>query len=86
MRSPAGIGPGETDGVGAWLRVRDRSPSPKRGHGAGCCGRPPVLRPGGELWVVGNRHLEYNDKLNRAFGNSEVMANNPKFQVIRAIG
>jgi 16S rRNA (guanine1207-N2)-methyltransferase len=44
-----------------------------------------VLRPGGELWVVGNRHLEYFDKLKRAFGNSQVMASNPKFLVIRAV-
>ena len=44
-----------------------------------------VLRPGGALWVVGNRHLEYLDKLKRAFGNSQVVADNPKFQVIRAV-
>lgn len=45
-----------------------------------------VLRPGGELWVVGNRHLEYYDKLKRALGNSQLMASDPKFQVIRAVG
>jgi 23S rRNA (guanine1835-N2)-methyltransferase len=45
-----------------------------------------VLRPGGELWVVGNRHLEYYDKLKRAIGNSQLMASDPKFQVIRAVG
>ena len=44
-----------------------------------------VLGPGGELWVVGNRHLEYFDKLKRAFGNSQVMASTSKFLVIRAV-
>ena len=44
-----------------------------------------VLAPGGELWVVGNRHLEYFDKLKRAFGNSQVMASTSKFLVIRAV-
>jgi 23S rRNA (guanine1835-N2)-methyltransferase len=28
-----------------------------------------ALRPGGELWVVGNRHLGYHLKLRRLFGN-----------------
>jgi 23S rRNA (guanine1835-N2)-methyltransferase len=45
-----------------------------------------VLRRGGELWVVGNRHLEYHDKFKRALGNSQIMASNSKFQVIRAVG
>jgi 16S rRNA (guanine1207-N2)-methyltransferase len=44
-----------------------------------------VLRPGGELWVVGNRHLEYYGKLKRAFGNSQLIASNSRFQVIRAL-
>jgi 16S rRNA (guanine1207-N2)-methyltransferase len=44
-----------------------------------------VLRRGGELWVVGNRHLDYYEKLKRAFGNSQVMANDPKFLVVRAV-
>ena len=44
-----------------------------------------VLRPKGELWVVGNRHLEYADKVKRALGNSQVVANDPGFLVVRAV-
>ncbi|MFC7884941.1 methyltransferase [Streptomyces sp. NPDC057376] len=44
-----------------------------------------VLRPGGELWVVGNRHLGYHVALRRLFGNSEVVASDPKFVVLRAV-
>ncbi|MGX1488622.1 23S rRNA (guanine1835-N2)-methyltransferase [Streptomyces tendae] len=44
-----------------------------------------ALRPGGELWVVGNRHLGYHVKLRRLFGNSEVVASEPKFVVLRAV-
>lgn len=44
-----------------------------------------ALRPGGELWVVGNRHLGYHTKLRRLFGNCEVMASDPKFVVLRAV-
>ena len=44
-----------------------------------------ALRQGGELWVVGNRHLGYHVKLKRLFGNCEVVASNPKFVVLRAV-
>ncbi|KQX11197.1 50S rRNA methyltransferase [Streptomyces sp. Root431] len=44
-----------------------------------------ALRPGGELWVVGNRHLGYHVTLRRIFGNSELVASDPKFVVIRAV-
>lgn len=44
-----------------------------------------ALRPGGELWVVGNRHLGYHVKLRRIFGNCEVVESNPKFVVLRAV-
>ncbi len=44
-----------------------------------------TLRPGGELWVVGNRHLGHHVKLRRLFGNSEVVASDPKFVVLRAV-
>ncbi|MFE0857182.1 MULTISPECIES: methyltransferase [Streptomyces] len=44
-----------------------------------------VLRPGGELWVVGNRHLGYHVALRRLFGNSELVASDPKFVVLRAV-
>ena len=44
-----------------------------------------VLRRGGELWVVGNRHLAYHAKLNRLFGNCDMVAGNGKFVVLRAV-
>ncbi|MGW5848652.1 methyltransferase [Streptomyces sp. NPDC055254] len=44
-----------------------------------------VLRPGGELWVVANRHMGYHTHLRRLFGNSEVVASEPKFVVLRAV-
>ncbi|MGC3000692.1 methyltransferase [Streptomyces sp. G35A] len=44
-----------------------------------------TLRPGGELWVIGNRHLGYHVKLRRLFGNSEVVASDPKFVVLKAV-
>ncbi|MEU2064547.1 methyltransferase [Streptomyces sp. NPDC013455] len=44
-----------------------------------------ALRPGGELWVVGNRHLGYHVKLKRLFGNSQLVAGDPKFVVLKAV-
>ena len=44
-----------------------------------------ALRPGGELWVIGNRHLGYHLKLRRLFGNSELVAGDAKFVVLRAV-
>ncbi|MGY0065778.1 methyltransferase [Streptomyces sp. QTS137] len=44
-----------------------------------------ALRAGGELWVVGNRHLGYHVKLRRLFGNSEVVASDRKFVVLKAV-
>ncbi|MDF3299310.1 methyltransferase [Streptomyces tropicalis] len=44
-----------------------------------------VLRPGGELWVVGNRHLGYHVALRRLFGNCELVASDPKFVVLRSV-
>ncbi|MFI7500912.1 methyltransferase [Streptomyces sp. NPDC049687] len=44
-----------------------------------------TLRPGGELWVVGNRHLGYHVKLRRLFGNCELVAGDPKFVVLRSV-
>ena len=43
-----------------------------------------ALRSGGELWVVGNRHLAYHAKLKRRFGNCTVVSANSKFVVVRA--
>jgi 23S rRNA (guanine1835-N2)-methyltransferase len=44
-----------------------------------------ALRRGGELWVVGNRHLGYHAKLKRLFGNCEPIASNAKFVVLRSV-
>jgi len=44
-----------------------------------------VLKTGGELWVVGNRHLGYHVRLKGLFGNCELVASNQKFVVLRAI-
>ncbi|CAM5597067.1 Ribosomal RNA large subunit methyltransferase G OS=Streptomyces fumanus OX=67302 GN=rlmG PE=3 SV=1 [Streptomyces fumanus] len=44
-----------------------------------------ALAPGGELWVVGNRHLGYHVKLRRLFGNCRLVASDPKFVVLRAV-
>ncbi|MFJ5546653.1 methyltransferase [Streptomyces sp. NPDC093225] len=44
-----------------------------------------ALRKGGELWVIGNRHLGYHLKLRRLFGNCELVASDPKFVVLRAV-
>ncbi|WP_432098032.1 methyltransferase [Streptomyces sp. WAC 04229] len=44
-----------------------------------------VLRPGGELWVVGNRHLGYHVKLKRLFGNCDLVASDSRFVVLRAV-
>jgi len=43
------------------------------------------LRTGGELRIVGNRHLGYHLKLKRLFGNCEVVASDRKFVVLSAI-
>jgi 16S rRNA (guanine1207-N2)-methyltransferase len=44
-----------------------------------------VLRKGGELWVIGNRHLNYHSQLQRLFGNHQVIAANAKFIIIKAV-
>lgn len=43
-----------------------------------------TLAIGGELWVVGNRHLGYHIALRRLFGNCRTVAGNPKFVVLAA--
>lgn len=43
-----------------------------------------VLRQGGELWVIGNRHLGYHQQLKKLFGNCETVASNNKFVILRA--
>lgn len=44
-----------------------------------------VLLPGGDLWVVGNRHLGYHAKLKRVLGNVDVVASTPAFVVLRSV-
>ncbi|WP_407646805.1 class I SAM-dependent methyltransferase [Fluctibacter halophilus] len=43
------------------------------------------LRPGGELRIIGNRHLDYPAKLKRLFGGYTVVAANRKFSILSAI-
>lgn len=40
------------------------------------------LEKGGELRVVGNRHLDYHQKMKRLFGGYQIVASNKKFVVI----
>jgi len=44
-----------------------------------------VLRKGGELWVIGNRHLGYHVSLKRIFGNATQVASNKKFVILKMI-
>jgi len=50
------------------------------------CDSKHVLKQGGKLLVIGNRHLGYDSKLARLFGNSKVktVANNKKFVILQA--
>lgn len=43
-----------------------------------------VLRTGGELWVIGNRHLDYYSSLKRLFGKCSTIATNGKFVICKA--
>jgi 16S rRNA (guanine1207-N2)-methyltransferase len=43
-----------------------------------------TLKQGGELWVIGNRHLQYQQDLSRLFGNCRVVASNTKFIIWQA--
>ncbi len=44
-----------------------------------------VLQSGGELWVIGNRHLAYHLKLRKWFETVELVASNKKFVILKAI-
>ena len=44
------------------------------------------LKPNGQLWMVANRHLPYEETLNGAFKNVTVVAENGYYKVFRAIG
>jgi 23S rRNA (guanine1835-N2)-methyltransferase len=43
-----------------------------------------ALVRGGELWIVGNRHLGYHAKLSRLFRSVQQVAATPKFVVLKA--
>jgi len=43
-----------------------------------------VLRKGGALWVIGNRHLDYHLDLDRLFNNHALVAANAKFVILKA--
>lgn len=49
------------------------------------CDAKRCLQVGGELRIVGNRHLDYHHKLKRLFGNCTVVASNKKFVILRAV-
>ncbi len=42
------------------------------------------LAPGGSFLIVGNRHLNYHNKLQRLFGRAEQLGGSPKFVVLHA--
>jgi 23S rRNA (guanine1835-N2)-methyltransferase len=44
-----------------------------------------VLRSGGELWVIGNRHLNYHVNLDRIFGKHSIVASNTKFVILKTM-
>jgi len=44
-----------------------------------------VLRKGGELRIVGNRHLAYHAKLKKLFGNYSTIAANKKYVILATI-
>lgn len=43
------------------------------------------LKPGGELRIVANRHLDYPQKLKKLFGGYKVIASDRKFSILSAI-
>jgi len=43
------------------------------------------LKSGGEIIIVGNRHLGYHIKLKKLFGRCEMIASNEKFVILKAI-
>ena len=49
------------------------------------CDAKRCLQVGGELRIVGNRHLHYHQKLKRLFGNCTLVASNKKFVILRAV-
>ncbi|ARN75861.1 methyltransferase [Oceanicoccus sagamiensis] len=44
-----------------------------------------ALNKQGRLWVIGNRHLDYHNKLKRLFANCKTVASNKKFVILEAV-
>ncbi len=44
-----------------------------------------ALKKSGELWVIGNRHLNYHIKLKKLFGNCATVASNNKFVILKSV-
>ncbi|MCP4130191.1 MAG: class I SAM-dependent methyltransferase [bacterium] len=44
-----------------------------------------VLKPGGELFIVANRHLSYEKQLSKIFGKVQIIKSNKKFSIIRGV-
>lgn len=44
-----------------------------------------VLKKQGSIIVVGNRHLDYHNKLKRVFSNTKLLKNNRKFVILESI-
>lgn len=44
-----------------------------------------ALKPGGELWLVANRHLPYEKHLQTALAHSEIVIQNGSFKVMRGV-
>jgi len=43
-----------------------------------------ILRPGGRLWLVANRHLPYEDAIRAAFGSVDEIGGDKRFKVLAA--
>ncbi|EPJ53589.1 MAG: hypothetical protein OFPI_10300 [Osedax symbiont Rs2] len=44
-----------------------------------------VLKKHGQLWVIGNRHLDYQNKLLKLFGNCQQVQSNKKFVILKSV-
>src|SRR3546814_9644828 len=44
-----------------------------------------VLKPGGRLWLVANRHLPYESVLDASFGSARLVAQRDGFKVVEAV-
>ncbi len=44
-----------------------------------------ALKKGGELWIIGNKHLGYFSILKKMFGNCTEVASNKKFMIVKSI-